>query len=172
MEVAFFLKQGNEKGSMQQIYSRYRDMKREIRTSAATDIQRLVRGHRCRKGLIKKFGSGVLNHPSLSPSKLTRQSEIEAGSPSRQGGDWSLASRGIAGMELVPPGGNTAALSADCKELCSKYKDLLLQKRTLKRRLKRFDEDFYAKHGRQPKKTDKEVTNARIVILFVSYLLN
>lgn len=47
--------------------------------------------------------------------------------------------------------------SPDAQIMYANYKDLLLQKRTLKRRLKRFDEEFAAKHHRQPKKTDKEV---------------
>jgi hypothetical protein len=52
----------------------------------------------------------------------------------------------------------TAAIeNSESKILYAKYKDLLLQKRTLKRRLKRFDEEFAVKHNRQPKKTDKEI---------------
>lgn len=51
----------------------------------------------------------------------------------------------------------TAVDDSNGQMLYTKYKDLLLQKRTLKRRLKRFDEEFAAKHNRQPKKTDKEV---------------
>jgi hypothetical protein len=49
--------------------------------------------------------------------------------------------------QLSPPG----------RQLYAKFKDLLLQKRTLKRKLKRFDEDFQARTGRLPKKADKEV---------------
>jgi hypothetical protein len=48
-------------------------------------------------------------------------------------------------------------LSPPGKQLYAKFKDLLLQKRTLKRKLKRFDEDFQARTGRLPKKADKEV---------------
>ena len=52
---------------------------------------------------------------------------------------------------------NSSEISSDGRALHSKYKDLLLQKRTLKRRLKRFDEEFILKHNRQPRKTDKEI---------------
>lgn len=61
----------------------------------------------------------------------------------------------VADYEVQP--GASAGETAEAKALYAKYKDLLLQKRTLKRRLKRFDEEFAAKHNRQPKKTDKEV---------------
>ncbi len=41
---------------MQQTYSRYRDMKREIRSSAAIDIQRLIRGFLARR-VVKKMSA-------------------------------------------------------------------------------------------------------------------
>lgn len=43
-------------------------------------------------------------------------------------------------------------------ELHNKYRDLLFSKRDLKRKLKKFDEDFLEKYGRNPKKSDKEVS--------------
>lgn len=42
-------------------------------------------------------------------------------------------------------------------ELLVKYRELAEQKRDLKKRLKKFDEDFATQHGRAPKKSDKEV---------------
>ena len=36
---------GSERGVLQQVYTRYRDMKKEIRDNAACDIQRLARGY-------------------------------------------------------------------------------------------------------------------------------
>ncbi len=42
-------------------------------------------------------------------------------------------------------------------ELISKYRDCAENKRDLKRKLKKFDEDFMAQHSRAPKKSDKEV---------------
>jgi hypothetical protein len=47
--------------------------------------------------------------------------------------------------------------SAAADSLYGKYRELLTSKRDLKRRLKKFDEDFVEQHGRQPKKIDKEV---------------
>lgn len=41
--------------------------------------------------------------------------------------------------------------------LYASYRTLLDQKRDLKRRLKKFDEDFLERYGRNPKKSDKEV---------------
>lgn len=41
--------QSHERGNMQAVYVKYRDLKREIRDNAATDIQRVIRGYRSRK---------------------------------------------------------------------------------------------------------------------------
>jgi hypothetical protein len=38
---------------MHHVYSKYRDMKREIRNSAAIDIQRIIRSYLCRKSIRK-----------------------------------------------------------------------------------------------------------------------
>jgi hypothetical protein len=167
---------GGEKGHMQPIYSKYRDMKREIRSSAAVDIQRLIRGFVSR-GIVRK-GTGFLptspSHYARSPPKHSsspKKSNLlsEMMSPPKSGGGGGTASSrgeydqqqsvdsnmwksGDAEEMIVNSGADSNA-----KVLYSQYKDLLLQKRTLKRRLKRFDEDFAAKHNRQPKKTDKEV---------------
>ena len=48
----------------------------------------------------------------------------------------------------------------DVADVLSRYRSLLAQKKELKRKLKQFDEDFTMKHGRTPKKNDKEVCNA------------
>lgn len=48
--------------------------------------------------------------------------------------------------------------SADqSSELITKYRDCAEHKRDLKRKLKKFDEDFLAQNNRAPKKSDKEV---------------
>ena len=39
-------------------------------------------------------------------------------------------------------------------EVYTKYSDLLSSKRDLKRKLKKFDEDFVAQWGRNPRKAD------------------
>lgn len=41
---------------MQATYVKYRDLKREIRDSAAADLQRVVRGYLTRKGLGFRIG--------------------------------------------------------------------------------------------------------------------
>lgn len=68
---------GQEKGPMQPIYSKYRDMKREIRSSAAVDIQRVIRAFTCRSKLRKK------NINPLSPSRFARSPPRSSSSPSR-----------------------------------------------------------------------------------------
>lgn len=40
-----------DRGPLQTVYSKYRDLKREIRDGAATDIQRVIRGYNDRKKL-------------------------------------------------------------------------------------------------------------------------
>jgi len=45
----------------------------------------------------------------------------------------------------------------DDSDAVAHYRYLIAQKKDLKRLLKRFDEEFCATHGRQPKKADKEV---------------
>lgn len=42
-------------------------------------------------------------------------------------------------------------------EMIVKYREYADQKRDLKKRLKKFDEDFLSQHGRAPRKSDKEV---------------
>lgn len=42
-------------------------------------------------------------------------------------------------------------------ELISQYRECSESKRDLKRKLKKFDEDFMVQHNRVPKKSDKEV---------------
>lgn len=48
-------------------------------------------------------------------------------------------------------------LSTANYELLVRFRDLLELKKDLKKRLKKFDEDFYVQYGRAPKKSDKEV---------------
>lgn len=42
-------------------------------------------------------------------------------------------------------------------DLLVKYREILEAKKDLKRKLKKFDEDFMMQHNRAPKKSDKEV---------------
>lgn len=191
------LPKGGDKGHMLPVYSKYRDMKREIRSSAAVDIQRIVRAFLCRsklrktKRMIPVSPSRFIRSPIRPSSSPGRTSNLihELGSPPRP--DSTALSRGnfdqnpvesnlwksnVKGSskrfvlyfmiyinvflnlddsgDFMDSGGSD---DADGQFLYAKYKDLLLQKRTLKRRLKRFDEEFAAKYNRQPKKTDKEV---------------
>ena len=88
---------GSDKGHMQPVYSKYRDMKREIRASAAMDIQRLLRGFLARA---KVRGKGF--HPT-SPSRYARSSPRPSTSPARK-------SESILTEMMSPPrnGGSTS----------------------------------------------------------------
>ena len=54
-------------------------------------------------------------------------------------------------------GDKAAADRGGGPDIYGHYRSLLGQKLDLKKRLKRFDDDFARQHGRQPRKADKEV---------------
>ena len=122
---------------MQTVYTRYRDLKKDIRNLAAVDLQRCTRGY-----LVRSKSEGTMRIPrqrtkhEVSPVKQLSAHNAQLGS-----GSMSAAQQHAAAGE----------------DLYARYKDLLNSKRDLKRRLKRFDEDFFEQWGRQPKKVDKEV---------------
>lgn len=71
-----------------------------------------------------------------------------------------------AGSRPSTPAVTTAGTSAGSKPVSSdasnqRFKELMLEKKELKRILKKFDEDFAAKHGRLPVKSEKEVCFCR-----------
>jgi hypothetical protein len=75
----------------------------------------------------------------------------------RDGGD--DASRQLPAQLNAPATGGQSTVSGTTipTEMYSKYRQLLTQKKDLKKELKKFDEEFQAKYGREPKKADKEV---------------
>eukprot|EP00598_Pedospumella_elongata_P005631 CAMPEP_0184974846 /NCGR_PEP_ID=MMETSP1098-20130426/6214_1 /TAXON_ID=89044 /ORGANISM="Spumella elongata, Strain CCAP 955/1" /LENGTH=819 /DNA_ID=CAMNT_0027497495 /DNA_START=135 /DNA_END=2594 /DNA_ORIENTATION=+ len=151
-----------ERGSMEGVYTRYRKLKKEIRDLSATDLQRTVRGYiaRRRHGRI-----GTLRRSQSAGNPTTAASAEKAKLSS------SVKRSDFASNFFVPPGAagaaSPAATAADSNgmfpgsnipsSLYAAYRDLLEKKRDLKRRLKKFDEDFYENWGRNPKKSDKEV---------------
>jgi hypothetical protein len=73
------------------------------------------------------------------------------GSASMDDGEEDLATEDHMG---APP---QADESSKAVELQHRYRECLEVKRTLKRNLKKFDDDFVARKGRNPRKADKEV---------------
>lgn len=71
---------GSEKGHMQPVYSKYRNMKREFRSSAAVDIQRFIRAFICRAKLRKST-----KIVPVSPSRFSRSPARPSTSPGRSG---------------------------------------------------------------------------------------
>lgn len=65
---------------------------------------------------------------------------------------------------MQPNSSSSASLSEPkmigAVELLSQINELQIQRREIKRLLKKFDDDFTKQHGREPKKSDKEVTIA------------
>lgn len=152
-----------ERGTMEGVYTRYRKLKKEIRDLSATDLQRTVRGYiaRRRHGRI-----GTLRRSQSLGNPTTAASAEKAKLSS------SVKRSDFASNFFVPPGGAAGAASPPASaadnngmfpgsnipsSLYAAYRDLLEKKRDLKRRLKKFDEDFYENWGRNPKKSDKEV---------------
>eukprot|EP01034_Spumella_vulgaris_P025121 gene25121-31538_t len=141
-----------ERGAMQAVYTKYRDLKKDIRNLAAVDLQRIHRGYMVRS---RSLGS-------------TRSNKSDRMQLAGSGGSGSFfeddASRLVSRMSVSPSpqlqpltAKTPTKTSSAADSLYGKYRELLTSKRDLKRRLKKFDEDFVEQHGRQPKKIDKEV---------------
>lgn len=157
---------GTERNSMQTVYTRYKELKKEIRDYAATDVQRVGRGFLLRKRVpraarlrYQRTAEGVLRSVRIEPSHVQQQQQVRAtgpasntwAKPSEHGANLAVSSSGGGG------GGGGDAASMIPMEVYTKYSDLLASKRDLKRKLKKFDEDFVAQWGRDPRKADKEV---------------
>ena len=125
---------------MQAVYARYRDLKKDIRNLAAVDMQRCVRGYIVRSKSLNDLASKALT-AKKSDGRASHDSSATLFQPSGRGGP------------LV----TSSAHAAAGDDLYGRYKELLSSKRDLKKRLKRFDEEFVEQWGRQPKKADKEV---------------
>jgi hypothetical protein len=156
MRRIFYL-QSFERGAMETVYTRYRKLKKEIRDLSATDLQRAMRGYLSRKhhgrvGPVRwsqSEKSALAPAPAVAPAKAstTKRADFSQNFFVPPGG----AAAGGNGAEGAFPGSNIPS------GLYSTYRDLLEKKRDLKRRLKKFDEDFFEHWGRNPKKSDKEV---------------
>lgn len=138
---------------MQATYIKYRELKREIRDSAATDLQRVMRGYLARKMLGFRIGR------KLSPPN--RYSSTSSGMPTchyilRGLLIWDCLLGAMAKVATSQQSGGTA-ISDQAAEFIAKYRECSESKRDLKRKLKKFDEDFVVQHNRAPKKSDKEV---------------
>jgi hypothetical protein len=76
----------------------------------------------------------------------------------------------MAPSTAITPSTNTVNLniqpinSSIPSDIYIKYRDILNNKKEMKRKLKKFDEDFLEKFGRNPRKADKEV--CKIILLF------
>jgi hypothetical protein len=162
---------------MEAIYTRYRKLKKEIRDLAATDLQRTLRGFMSRKihgGLLRSAtapavmlhaagasatGSGAGN--AVSPEKAVRDKATSSVKRADFASNFFVPPNSAAGNAAAVAGGNSAEAlfpgSSIPVGLYGAYRDLLEKKRDLKRRLKKFDEDFFENWGRNPKKSDKEV---------------
>jgi hypothetical protein len=138
-----------DRGLMQTVYSKYRDLKREIRDSAATDIQRVIRGYAARNKLVGENRIFFRRVKSTS-GHVSNSSAMEISSSS--GNNTEKGNK--AGAKDASDGSSNGSSSGD---VFTKFRDLFEQKKELKKKLKKFDEDFLEQNGRQPKKADKEV---------------
>jgi len=164
------LPRSDERGSMAPAYSRYKEVKRFVRDQAAVDIQKAWRGFRCRR--LGGFEAAAAAAAAAAGGGSGR------GEPRRKGQRISVdssdaaASIGIDAMSIgisrvgpAQPFAHAPALALATAptstalplEVLQQCRSLQQEKREIKRRLKRFDEDFLRDHGRAPKKADKEV---------------
>jgi len=149
---------------MQETYNRYRDLKRDIRDLAATDIQRAFRGFVCRKKLLGHIVQLTNSTSAISLQYLLSNSRSNSSLNNNNKSSYNNSSNGSIGSSILGGGliGSTSMYSrADVvsvlpMEVHNRYRDLLFSKRDLKRKLKKFDEEFLEKWGRNPKKIDKE----------------
>lgn len=123
--------QPQERGTMNNTYVKYRELKRDIRDNAAADVQRIFRGHKARMYIKRK----------RQLSSLSRSDDDMHRRP-------GMVPQGNARGSSNDPGSQAAF---------RRYRELRDNKRDLKKKLKKFDEEFLAQHGRNPKKSDKEV---------------
>jgi len=158
------------------VYARYKTVKKLVRDSAAVDIQRLYRGHSARSGR-RPAGRVRVSHVTSDASGAPLSTELRAAlqgkrksmSPA-QSFDGEELSSSLSASSLVHaklskldaefadtanegPAAGTGGLEAMREE----YKNVLMRKQDLKKHLKAFDDEFYARHGRAPKKAEKEV---------------
>jgi hypothetical protein len=148
-----------DRGNMQAIYSKYRDLKREIRDGAANDIQRVVRGYQTRYRVARENGIPFFHRATSSHNKSSMLSHSlntslnSIGSPNAMDVSSSSGNSRVFSFKEVDNNSSNAANT----ELLNKLRESLDQKKDLKKKLKKFDEDFLEQHGRAPKKVDKEV---------------
>ena len=167
--------QPSERGAMNEVYEKYRSLKRGVRDQAAKSIQRLIRGFITRR---RVRGQRVRLQVSL-PVKSTTSSFGTTGgteiiSSSLPGKRKGIESTGSSVRPLSGSADSNASgggLREDRQSMGSKvpadifakYKDLWGQKHELKRRLKKFDDDFAQQHKRQPTKAEKEVCTRKAI---------
>lgn len=130
---------------MNSIYIKYRELKRDIRDNAATDIQRVYRGWKDRLFIRRRKLLALSRSDDGDQRKVPYVTPVLGESRNNQSGAKNLV------------GGSISGDSSSSTNLFKRYRELRDSKRDLKKKLKKFDEDFLAQYGRNPKKSDKEV---------------
>lgn len=183
-----------ERGAMQSVYAKYRELKKDIRNLAAVDLQRTVRGFIARSKLLgpkdrshgrpswavnasgshsggghTTTGAASKSHPKSVDDMVTATNSVSHHQPlshfaeSHKAAAASMQHQQAHHTPTLHSSTTTVGSShshADgtpLGDLYGRYRELLNNKRELKRKLKKFDEDFVEQWGRLPKKADKEV---------------
>jgi len=149
-----------DRGPMQAVYTKYREIKKAIRDHAATDIQRYIRGHIARlrrKRDINQKESSVNNVHNIETLKRSDNQLVDTSNISRLSSAPTFLSDSKSVDRSHSAADKQESFPTIPTEIYSKYRELLGEKRELKRKLKRFDEDFESQHGRVPNRSDKEV---------------
>lgn len=126
-----------ERGMMQNTYVKYRELKKDIRETAANDMIRVARGFITRR---RKVSGRFKSSLSKSDDNLKTTAMEESNASNNRNSS------------------STADSTNDEYDYnIKRFRELLETKRDLKKKLKKFDEDFQEQNGRAPKKSDKEV---------------
>eukprot|EP00602_Paraphysomonas_sp_CaronLab_P005252 CAMPEP_0185037660 /NCGR_PEP_ID=MMETSP1103-20130426/32388_1 /TAXON_ID=36769 /ORGANISM="Paraphysomonas bandaiensis, Strain Caron Lab Isolate" /LENGTH=723 /DNA_ID=CAMNT_0027575741 /DNA_START=151 /DNA_END=2322 /DNA_ORIENTATION=- len=176
----------HEKGHMHGTYSRYKELKRLIRDQAGKDIQRVFRGFRARERCKKLLNPSDISKQDLSennsddcgePMDTEHKRPVSAGGQphsnvkpvgmmmncdQKSANSWFISeSDNVMDSDSHSAGSKHKTGGADIgvsiSQAQQRYRECMEMKRQLKRNLKKFDDDFFARKGRVPRKADKEV---------------
>jgi len=133
------------------------------RDNAATDVERVWRGCRARAVVHRKKQFELTRSKSNGDEDKEKRSGSSIGitcprniaNCTALGDTKATSGPGAAGKPVIET--QQPSMGSASAQLFKKYREQRDQKRDLKKKLKKFDEDFLRQHGRNPKKSDKEV---------------
>lgn len=145
---------------MEAVYRSYRSMKRSIRSSAATDIQRMYRGMYVRRQIaaLKSQISSIPMDMELDGDGIDSGSDYDAKEGAR---DHYLPSSDMQSIDSEDDSVHESLIGTLTNAISevgfSSLEELLEVKRQMKDKLRAFDEAFLTARGQLPSKAEKEI---------------